>query len=65
MASRTMGSINDVFVTVAANSASVGVNVSYGNGLWILWAATACLLIAVVPLLMGCCFGRKREKQYA
>jgi len=42
------------------NSAGVGILVSYGNALWIYWAATGCLLFAVLPFIFSCIAGRDR-----
>ena len=41
------GSINGV---TAGNGTDLGLNVSYGNALWILWGAVLALLLSIIPL---------------
>jgi len=47
--SRTKNSIND---------AGVGITVSYGNALWLYWASTGALFLAIIPYIVGCIAGR-------
>jgi len=42
-------------------SSPLGIHVSYGNGMWILWAATLASLLSIVPFLLACCFGRSNR----
>jgi len=38
---------------------NLGIRVSYGNGLWITWAAAGAALISILPFFLACCFGRR------
>lgn len=44
----------------ALSAAATGITVEYGVGLWLYWASTGCLLLAVLPFLIGCIAGRDR-----
>ncbi|GAA6020475.1 hypothetical protein JCM10207_000015 [Rhodosporidiobolus poonsookiae] len=48
---RAIQAINDA----TANGVDVGVTVSYGNALWIMWAATALMLFSILPFSFSCC----------
>jgi len=37
-----------------------GISVSYGNALWLYWAATGCLLFSILPFITSCIVGRDR-----
>jgi len=41
---------------------NLGIHVSYGNGLWITWAAAGAALLSVIPFFLACCFGRRSSK---
>ncbi|SNX81676.1 related to PUN1 - plasma membrane protein with a role in cell wall integrity [Melanopsichium pennsylvanicum] len=38
-----------------------GVSVSYGNALWITWAAFVACVLAIVPYILSCCTGRSDD----
>ena len=38
----------------------VGIDVHYGNALWMCWGAFAAIVISIVPLLITCCLGRSK-----
>ncbi|CAO1615845.1 unnamed protein product [Sympodiomycopsis kandeliae] len=38
----------------------VGVVVSYGNALWMTWAAFGAVVLAIIPLIIACCVGRSK-----
>lgn len=48
-------SINHFFVGDPAAPVPLGIDVSVGNGLFLLWAAFACLVVSIVPIMMSCC----------
>jgi len=37
------------------NQVKIGITVSEGNGLFILWAAFVCLFVSVIPYMLSCC----------
>ncbi|KAM0754646.1 hypothetical protein T439DRAFT_321678 [Meredithblackwellia eburnea MCA 4105] len=45
---------------------SLGLEFEMGNALWLMWAATGCMLIAVAPFFCACCQGRNKieEKEH-
>ncbi|GAA6058381.1 hypothetical protein JCM3770_006103 [Rhodotorula araucariae] len=51
---RARSAINDA--TTAGTD--VGLTVEFGNALWIAWAATALMLLSVLPFSIACCTGR-------
>lgn len=48
-------SINNFFVGNPAAPVPLGINVSVGNGVFLLWAAFACLVVSIVPIMISCC----------
>lgn len=52
--SRAIQAINDATVS----GVNVGITLSYGNALWILWAACGCMLLTIPSNALACCFGR-------
>ncbi|KAL8293774.1 hypothetical protein RQP46_000475 [Phenoliferia psychrophenolica] len=54
MISRVMKAVNGFKVADVAG----GLHFTYGNGLWIMWAATGAIFFAIVPFLIACCTGR-------
>lgn len=48
---RVQGAISDV---KAANDVDLGVTVDMGNGLYLGWAATALMILAVLPFSIAC-----------
>ncbi|GAA5875805.1 hypothetical protein JCM8547_005319 [Rhodosporidiobolus lusitaniae] len=57
---RAIKGINDA--TTAGTD--LGITVSYGNALWIMWAATALMLASILPLAISCCTGRSDAARY-
>ncbi|GAA5830086.1 hypothetical protein JCM5353_000703 [Sporobolomyces roseus] len=55
---RAIQAINDATVS----GFKVGLTLSYGNALWILWAACGCMLFAIPPTALACCFGRNDKR---
>lgn len=59
-----ISSNTDSFPVIIARAkssvSSVGIDVHYGDGLWIYWAATGCLFFATLPFIFGCIAGRDR-----
>lgn len=55
---RAIQAINDATVS----GVKVGLTLSYGNALWILWAACGCMLFAIPPTTLACCFGRNDKR---
>ncbi|GAA5877843.1 hypothetical protein JCM16303_000257 [Sporobolomyces ruberrimus] len=55
---RAIKAINDATVS----GVNVGITLAYGNGLWILWAACACMLFTIPPTALACCFGRNDKR---
>jgi len=47
-------------VRSSINGNGSGVNVSYGNALWIYFASSGCLLFATLPYIFSCIAGRDR-----
>jgi len=47
--------INDLLVNVGNQSTPLGIIVSVGPGLFLTWAAFACLVVSVVPYMISCC----------
>lgn len=39
---------------------NTGIDISYGNALWMTWGAFAAVVVAIVPLLVACCVGRSK-----
>ncbi|KAK4046104.1 hypothetical protein OIV83_006357 [Microbotryomycetes sp. JL201] len=52
--SRVISSIDSATV----QGVDLGVSVSYGYSLWILWAATGVMLLSILPFAIACCTGR-------
>lgn len=50
--SRVISGIN----TATVQGVDLGIQVSYGYSLWILWAATAAMLFSVLPFAIACEF---------
>lgn len=48
--SRVKQAINDA----TYQDVNVGIEVEYGNALWLLWAAVGCMLLSIVPLAIAC-----------
>ncbi|KAJ6626838.1 actin cortical patch SUR7/pH-response regulator pali [Mycena sp. CBHHK59/15] len=48
-------SVNTIMIGTAANPVSVGIEVSTGSALYMIWAAFASLLVSVVPYMISCC----------
>jgi len=40
-------------------STDLGITVTFGNGLWITWAAAGAALLSVFPFFFACCCGRR------
>lgn len=53
------GAVNNA--TVGAGT-PLGITVSYGVALWLLWAAAGAMLVATLPFLLACCFGRNKDR---
>ncbi|KAK0198507.1 actin cortical patch SUR7/pH-response regulator pali [Armillaria mellea] len=47
--------INDVLIGDASNPVLVGIDVSVGPVLYLLWAAFACLFVSIIPYMITCC----------
>ncbi|KAJ7596716.1 actin cortical patch SUR7/pH-response regulator pali [Mycena floridula] len=47
--------INTVIIGTTANQTALGITVSVGKSLYLIWAAFACLLISVLPYMISCC----------
>lgn len=54
--SRVIAAINDATVSSGVN---IGITITYGNALWILWASAAAMLLSILPFAIACCTGRK------
>lgn len=52
--SRVIAGIN----TATIQGTKVGITVSYGYSLWILWAAAGVMLLSILPFAIACCTGR-------
>lgn len=37
-----------------------GIVIDYGNSLWMTWGAFVAVVVAIVPLIIGCCLGRSK-----
>lgn len=48
--SRVKQAINDA----SYQDVNVGIEVEYGNAIWLLWTAVACMLLSIVPLAIAC-----------
>ncbi|CDO70234.1 hypothetical protein BN946_scf184942.g34 [Trametes cinnabarina] len=48
-------SINDFVVGHPDELVPLGINVSTGDGIFLLWAAWACLLVSILPYMISCC----------
>jgi len=49
------GDINGLLVGTSDDPVPLGITVSTGNGLYLLWASFACLLVSVLPYMISCC----------
>lgn len=49
--SRIISAISDVQV---ANNVDLGIDVAYGNALWLMWGAAAAIIFAVLPFSIAC-----------
>lgn len=47
--------------SIADQAASAGIDVHYGNAIWMCWAAAAAAVLAVVPMLIACISGRRSK----
>jgi len=47
--------INSEQWTTPTGSVPLGIVVSFGNALWLLWTAFICLFLSVVPYVISCC----------
>lgn len=47
--------------SLADQANNSGISVSYGNGLWLTWAAGGASVLAVIPLLISCISGRRSK----
>ncbi|GAA5938649.1 SUR7/PalI family protein [Sporobolomyces koalae] len=56
--SRAIDAINDATVS----GVNVGITLTYGNALWVLWAACGCMLITIPSNALACCFGRNDKR---
>ncbi|GAA5943596.1 hypothetical protein JCM10213_008917 [Rhodosporidiobolus nylandii] len=50
----------DAINKATVEGTDVGIAVSYGNALWIMWAATGLMLFSILPFAISCCTGRAR-----
>lgn len=57
--SRIISAISDVQV---ANNVDLGIDVAYGNALWLMWGAAAAIIFAVLPFSIACCTGRSDSR---
>ncbi|OBZ79074.1 hypothetical protein A0H81_00472 [Grifola frondosa] len=48
-------SINDFIVGPSTSPAPLGIIVTTGNALFLLWAAFACLIVSILPYMISCC----------
>ncbi|BGP35871.1 hypothetical protein JCM10296v2_007723 [Rhodotorula toruloides] len=48
----------DAINQATTSGVDLGITLDYGNALWILWAATGLMLLAIVPYAVACCTGR-------
>ncbi|TFK57646.1 hypothetical protein OE88DRAFT_1671778 [Heliocybe sulcata] len=48
-------SINDLVVGSSSAPTPLGINVSIGNGIYLAWAAFACLFVSILPYMTSCC----------
>ncbi|GAA6014566.1 hypothetical protein JCM11491_004543 [Sporobolomyces phaffii] len=55
---RAIQAINDATVS----GVNVGITLTYGNALWILWAACGCMLLTIPSNALACCFGRNDKR---
>jgi len=47
--------INTSLVTLHGSTVPFGIEVSVGSGLYLTWAAFACLAVSIVPYMLSCC----------
>jgi hypothetical protein len=47
--------INSAQWTTPTATISIGIVVTYGNALWLLWTAFICLFLSIVPYVISCC----------
>lgn len=47
--------------SLSESASTDGIDVSYGNAIWMCWAAGGAAVLAVVPLLIGCISGRRSK----
>lgn len=48
-------------VRSSLSGANTGIDVSYGNAIWMEWAAGAAASLSVIPLLIACISGRRSK----
>ncbi|ESK98184.1 hypothetical protein Moror_301 [Moniliophthora roreri MCA 2997] len=48
-------SINEIIIGTETNPSPLGITVSTGPGLYLVWAAFACLIASTVPYVVSCC----------
>ncbi|GAA5916283.1 uncharacterized protein JCM6883_001444 [Sporobolomyces salmoneus] len=51
---RAIQAISDATIS----GVKVGITLTYGNALWILWAACGCMLLTIPSNALACCLGR-------
>ncbi|GAA6040837.1 hypothetical protein JCM8097_007740 [Rhodosporidiobolus ruineniae] len=54
----------DAIKNATVAGTDIGITVTYGNALWIMWAATALMLFSILPLAISCCTGRTDAARY-
>ncbi|EMD41639.1 hypothetical protein CERSUDRAFT_110215 [Gelatoporia subvermispora B] len=52
---KTESSINGLLVGPSGSPVPLGITVSTGNALFLLWASFACLIVSVLPYMISCC----------
>ncbi|PWZ02661.1 hypothetical protein BCV70DRAFT_229119 [Testicularia cyperi] len=39
----------------------IGITISYGNALWMIWGAFVAVALSIIPYILSCCTGRKDD----
>ncbi|EPQ61097.1 hypothetical protein GLOTRDRAFT_53842 [Gloeophyllum trabeum ATCC 11539] len=48
-------SVNDLVVGSSSSPTPLGITISVGNGIYLAWAAFACLVVSILPYMTSCC----------
>ncbi|KAF9270569.1 hypothetical protein L218DRAFT_952671 [Marasmius fiardii PR-910] len=49
------GSVNNLIIGSETNSTPLGMTISIGIGLYLVWAAFACIFASMIPYVVSCC----------